>query len=419
MNDLYQRWKSLDTLISQWWDEDTRRATEPEILDPRVNRVWIPEGGEKERNQEEKTLLFLPFPYISGAGSEAAFPEMYCWDVFFVNSGLLLHNRHDIVRNHLLNHLFSILRFGMVLNGNRSYYLTRSQTPLLAQDVWRYYSHTDDLDFLSLAYPLLKQQFLGYWDADHHRTPTGLATCRDLGDPTHRPELAAEAEVLDFTPLFGGDVRRCVPLQINCALVAYLRALARMARALKRADETARWEEEAEQRSRQIRKLCWNPSESFFFEYDFVAQTQIPVFSLCAYWTLWAEVATPDQAEALVTHLQRFAFPHGLAFTDRIYPSPHHEFEWLQWQYPAGWPPMQMMVTDALLNYGYTAEARRHARAFLSLVLEQYAITGKLWEKYNVVEGNLSFPTERYSVPPMHGWASAAVTTLGHLAFSD
>ena len=52
-------------------------------------------------------------------------------------------------------------------------------------------------------------------------------------------------------------------------------------------------------------------------------------------------------------------------------------------------------------------------------MLNLYQKTGKLWEKYNVVEGNLNLPVERYPIPPMHGFISATVVILGRRLFSD
>jgi alpha,alpha-trehalase len=55
---------------------------------------------------------------------------MFGWDNFFINCGMLAHGRYDLVHGQLLNHLFMIMRHGMVLNANRTYFLTRSQPPL-------------------------------------------------------------------------------------------------------------------------------------------------------------------------------------------------------------------------------------------------------------------------------------------------
>ncbi len=395
-------WRALDAEIQTWWDGDRHTA-----------------GEEDVRRDSEGTLLFLPHPYITPGGVEKAFPEIYGWDTYYVNCALLAHGRADLAYDNIRNQLFQIDRFGMTLNGNRTWYRTRSQPPLWAEGVRRYVDATDDDDLLLQAYPLLKREYTDYWCAAHHATPLGLATNRDIGD-TDSPRLHAESETgLDFFAGFGGDVRRCVPLITNCILVNFARNLARMAVHLGRAAEAAEWETQAETRSALIRRHNWSEVTSCFFEYDFVAGRHVPVWSLNAYWPLWAGVATVGQAAAMVGHLDRFRHPHGLAFTDITYPSPHPEFTWLQWGRPAGWPPAQIMVAEALKRYGYNKEASATAIAFLTLQLRLFAETGKLWEKYNVVEGSLRFAKERYGVPPLHGWSSASVALLGRFLGLD
>ncbi|NUM78586.1 hypothetical protein HUU40_29860, partial [candidate division KSB1 bacterium] len=72
---------------------------------------------------------------------------------------------------------------------------------------------------------------------------------------------------------------------------------------------------------------------------------------------------------------------------------------------------------DALEAYGYIEIAQRLARKFLRLQLDWFDRTGVLWEKYNVVAGNLECPRERYPVVPLHGWSSTAVAYLGRKLF--
>jgi alpha,alpha-trehalase len=422
--ELQSLWHEVNTTISRWWDDDVRTALEKDVRDPVKNAIWYSDEEHRKKEirstgNDDWTLLFLPKPYLSAAGSESAFPEMYCWDTYFINRGLMLHERADLIRNHLVNQLFLIEQYGMVLNGNRTFYRTRSQTPLLAVDIWSYYQSTREIDLLYVAYPLLKKEYLHYWNADHHRTPSGLATNRDLGDTELRPELAAEAEIHDFSPCFEGDVRNCNPVQTNCALVRYADTLALIADALGRHEDVTVWKTDARVRRDRINDLCWNDEKQFYFDYHYIRGEQLPYWSLSGYWPLWADVATEKQARGMVGNLARFEQPAGLAQTDQRYPSPHPEFEWVQFQYPAGWPPIHMIIVEALDRYGYTGEARRIAGKYLSVMMRTYSHTGKLWEKYNVVEGNLSFPKERYRVPPMHGWSSAAVVVLGDYLFTN
>lgn len=391
-------WRELDAAIRGWWAGDVHTALEADV-----------------RADTEGTLLFLPHPYTTAGGSERAFPEMYGWDTFFINCALLVHDRTDLVKNHLLNQLHQIERFGMMLNGNRSFYQTRSQPPLLAEGVRRYVAHTGDRALLMQAYPLLMREYTGYWCAAHHATPTGLATNRDIGETSH-PRLHAESETgLDFFAGFDGEVRNCAPLITNCILAGYTKMLGWAAGELGLPAESVHWQEETETRAARIRQYCWNEQDGFFFEYNFVKGQQVPVWSLCAYWAMWAGVTNAEQNTRLVANLTRFESDHGLAMTDRDYGSPHPEFTWLQWSYPAGWPPFQIMVVEALDQAGFHDEAARVAAKYAALQLQLFAETGKLWEKYNVVAGTLTFPHERYEVPPLHGWSSAAVVLLGRV----
>lgn len=417
--DLKIRWRRLDDDIRGWWDGDMRTAQEQDISASGLDWTWIEtiatiSGRKPEQPPDEKTLLFLPFPFSPAAGNQGAFPEMFAWDSYFINLGLLAHGRLDLVRGLLLNQLFMIMRFGKVLNANRTYFLTRSQPPLHPDAIWQYYRASGDRDLLLLAYPLLRQEYHGYWGNAEHATPTGLTTNCDIHDPYIRAELASEAEAgLDFCPLFEGDIRRCVPLATNAQLVRYAQVLALIASELGFVDEAASWSSEAALRAERIRALCWNEQEGFFFEYNYVEQRPIPVWSLCAYWMLWSGVATEEQAGRLVGNLSRFEHDYGLTFTDRIYPSPFPEFPVLQWSYPYCWPPLITMTVVALAKSGYADDAARVGGKYLGWMLKQYEATGKLWEKYVVVPGLAEEAIERYGTAAFHGWASGSAAVIG------
>ncbi|HPN36221.1 MAG TPA: trehalase family glycosidase [bacterium] len=431
MTVMQEQWQALDRRIQTWWDAELHTAREQDLMDPKSHEIWSPTEEHRQRKMNKPqlpTLLYLPFPYITAGGGEAAFPEMYCWDTYFINRALALHGRFEIIRHHILNQLFLIERYGMVLTGNRTYYLGRSQTPLHSDSVLLYYEHTRDLDMISRAYPVLKQEYQGYWLADHHQTRSGLATNRDLTelsapaaaydlDESLRPELASEAEVMDFTAIYAGDVRACNPLQTNCVLVNYARNLAVMAGLIGRQKEAQSWQQEADRRCALIRELCWDEEQGFFFEYQFTTGRRLPYWSLAAYWTLWTDIATPQQVDRLVAQLPRFEYDHGLVQTLEKYPSPHPEFVHLQWDFPSGWPTFQILICEALIRRGYSDIARRIAQKYLRLQLDLYQSTGKLWEKYNVIEGNLNLPVERYPAVPLHGWSCTSIAYLGRLLF--
>ena len=421
-------WAALDVQLRGQWAADTSRATEAEI-----------------RKDESQQLLFLPFPYVSPTAPGSVYRFMFGWDTDFISRALMAHGALDQARNHILNYLFMVDRYGYMPNANAAELITRSQTPLIADTIWRYYLKAGDRDLLHEAFPRLKHNYESYWNASHHQTPVGLATNRDLGDPSLPPELAAEAEVgVDWTPIFGGDVRRCAPLVTNCALVRYARCLSNIAGSLGESKEARLFSEDASRRAALIRRYCWSEEAGFFLEYDFVTGKHLPCKSDCAFWTLWAGVATPAQARILVDALGLIEYGFGLASTDRAYPLPRPENDYgpacrlspdglenpqkqvmdavggenpLQWMYPAGWAPSHLIAVEGFDNYNFTSVANRIAAKFLGLMLHQYEKTGHLWEKYNVVDGSIVLPNARCGNIWMRGWTAAAAVLLGRRVF--
>jgi alpha,alpha-trehalase len=412
-------WTQLDTTIQSSWLDSRRQAGEVEIRS--CKDVILP--GNPDAQSEDAvasdvgardTLLFLPRPYLTPGGKEAAFSEMYAWDTFFINQGLLAHDLTDPVIDHLHNQLYMIDRYGMILNGNRTYYLYRSQNPLGAEGARRLLEHRFDKWLCHKAYAGFASEYEGYWTANHHLTPTGLSTARDLGVTGLRPELAAEAEVTDFTAVYDGDVRNCTPLLINTCLAKAEKALAWIAEQLGLNKDADLWKTRIEERIDRINTFLWDPKQQGYFEYNWKEERRLPYRSMAMFLPLWAGIATQEQADALIGHhLPDFFLPHGCPFTDTAYPSPHPEFEHLQWAYPAAWPSFQMLLVEALDAYGYSEQATELATRVLRTALHQYRLTGKLWEKYHALDGGIEIPVERYPTAPMQGWTAAMVAVFG------
>jgi alpha,alpha-trehalase len=383
-------WQALDAEVRDWWVGDLVTMQEPDLL-------------------VHTNAQFEPFPYVPAGGTPGAFPFLFDWDTQFINRALLAQDRADFVRHHILDHLSQIERHDHVLNYN-VVNMQRSQPPLLPDIVRRHQTAAPDLDLLMHAYGLLKAEYQRFWLAPHHSTPTGLTTFRDIG---RMDKQGAYFEAgLDNTPVWGADVRNCVPLILNCALVKYADDMAWIAGQVHRTDELAYWQTESRRRTDLIRRLCWDEAQGFFFEYDYVQGTPLPYWGVYAYWALWAGVATPRQAARLVGNLSRFETAYGLTETDRAYPDPTGLGN-LQWMHPLGWPPSQMNAVEGLDRYGYRDAARRIARKYVDLQVAVHTADGtdNVWEKYDVVAGAAAGS-------PFHGWSAASVAVLGRRAYT-
>ena len=56
-----------------------------------------------------------------------------------------------------------------------------------------------------------------------------------------------------------------------------------------------------------------------------------------------------------------------------------------QWDAPFGWAPLQLLAVEGLRRYGFTDDADRISRNFVSMVDAEYRKTGIIVEKYDVV----------------------------------
>lgn len=379
------------------------------------------------------TLIGLPSPYtVPTAGP--MFREMYYWDTFFTNEGLIRDGHPELAKGNTDNLVYLVRRFGKVYNGSRTYYEARSQPPYLSMMVDRIYRSTGDREWLAAACETLKEEY-AFWMRER-LTPVGLnrygssareelvdeflATGgkrlgRDFFNEGRSPEqlrklgldLVAEAESgWDFNPRFD---RRCTdfcPLDLNANLYQYEVNFARFARELGRDEEARQWLEKAARRRELLIEYCYDPSKKQFYDYDYVNSRRSDVLSGAVFALLYAGAVPQEYAPGIVRGLERLEFAYGIAACEnKPYDYPY------QWSYPNTWPPVCFYTVFGLARYGFDAEAERIASKWMKAVTKSFSATGNLWEKYNVETGTTEVSNE-YEMPAMLGWTAGTFICL-------
>jgi alpha,alpha-trehalase len=214
---------SIDTYIHQSWDTLSRSMSECKTLvDPKVTApplLYLPYGaptppqllalgsqckieiahlphrivhlGDVRASEITRPgLLYLPNRYVVPGGR---FNEMFGWDSYFIILGLLRDGRIDLARGMVENFFYEIENYGAVLNANRTYFLTRSQPPLLSSMIRAVYdaelahdpgaaNRARQKDWLAKAYEYARRDH-DFWLSDIHRAgDTGLARYFDIGE---------------------------------------------------------------------------------------------------------------------------------------------------------------------------------------------------------------------------------------------
>ena len=92
-----------------------------------VNQLW--DVLTKYPEESNGTLIPLPEKFIVPGGR---FREIFYWDSYFTMLGLQVCKKTDQVEHMVDNFAYLINKLGFIPNGNRTYYLGRSQPPFFA-----------------------------------------------------------------------------------------------------------------------------------------------------------------------------------------------------------------------------------------------------------------------------------------------
>ena len=392
-------------------------------------------------NTEDNGIYFgLPKPY-SVPAIKGMFQEMYYWDTYFMNAGLIAEGQLEQAKNNTENILYLIDRFGFMPNGSNELLLSRSQPPYASMMVRDIYGKTGDKAWLAKACTTLETEYTGFWMGER-MTATGLNCYGNQADDKELLEFyhylsgrfldfdttgiktdadrrrvgshfLAEAESgWDFTPRFDSRCEDFIPVDLNCNLYMYEQNFAWFYAELGWADD-GKWVGLANRRRELINQYCCNPADGLFYDYDFANCKWSGIYSAANFNVLWSGIATSEQAASIQKNLQRLELDHGVATCE-----PDNRKQDFQWDAPNGWANLQYLAIFGLEKYGYKRDSRRIAEKYTALVTKNFRSTGNIWEKYNVSEGTINVKNE-YEMPPLMGWSSSVFIIASEYCMVD
>jgi alpha,alpha-trehalase len=410
-------------------------------MEEHLTRLWPVLTRKADDQNPRSSLIPLPYDYVVPGGR---FSEIYYWDSYFTILGLKAEKRFDLIQNMVRNFAHLIDTIGFIPNGNRNYYLTRSQPPFFSVIV----KELEEYDSLASAHylePMVKEY--NFWmagidsvkkpgDAVQHvvMMSDGSIMNRyyDKGD-SPRPEAYKEDYALgqqqknkggklyrdlrsaaesgwDFSSRWfanGKDLSTIhttdiVPVDLNC-LLAHLEQMIARGYAMKGDEQTARsYTKKADLRRRALLTFTWDTGKNFFFDYDFIQNKRTDVKSLAGVFPLFFSIAGKELAvKAAVTIEKEFLKPGGLVTTLTDTDQ--------QWDAPNGWAPLQWVTYKGLKNYQIDKLANEIRKRWLRQNERVYEATGKMMEKYNVMDTTLIAGGGEYPNQDGFGWTNGVV----------
>ena len=394
----------------------------PDHISPRVrdnamahiDEYWGQLG--RHHTEDHGTLVGLPFPYVVPSAepeSTFQFEEQYYWDSYFMALGLTDKKYQMLVEGMLENLIYLFKRFHLIPNASRMYFTSRSQPPLLTSFIFHVYdTYGKDEAWLGQHIRVAEEEYENVWmNQKHpqwHKVYKGLSRYYDV-NVLH--DLAEAESGWDMTPRFERKCLDFLPVDLNALLYKYETDFARAETILKDAKKAEKWRRRAYDRKAAMNKLMWAKIRGFYFDYNFQRQLLGDIWSLAGYYTMWAGMASDEQAKRLVDNLVKFEKNGGLTTTTRPLIDTSVLFGSLkaQWAYPNGWAPLQYIVVEGLERYGYHDEARRIAAKWVKCNLDWFDRHGEFLEKYNVVNTKKKPVEGLYPSQTGFGWTNAVL----------
>ncbi|HLZ96933.1 MAG TPA: alpha,alpha-trehalase TreF [Steroidobacteraceae bacterium] len=426
--------------------EATSAAAEPdrESLLAHIDQLWNQLTRTTKTAPPDSSLLTLPYPYVVPGGR---FREMYYWDSYFTMLGLMQSGRRDLAEDMVRDFAYLIDTYGHVPNGARTYYLSRSQPPFFFEMVGLL-SADDPAASFGRYLPQLRREY-AFWMRGASELHRGSAQFRvvmlDDGstlnrfwddEDTPRDESYAEDTELakvstreprqlyrdiraaaesgwDFSSRWFADSRtrasldttEIIPVDLNSLLFGLEQAIS--AGCMRTGDSGCRreFEQRAARRRKAIDRHLWNAPSGAYLDYRWTRRERIAGISAATLYPLFVGMSSPLQARSVARTARDSLLKAGGIVTTPLETGQ-------QWDSPNGWPPLQWIAVDGLRRHREPALAATIACRWMAGVNHLYRETGKLVEKYDVVDTGRRGGGGEYPTQDGFGWTNGVMRRL-------
>ncbi len=412
-----------------------------------IDRMWEVLTREADRPNKYSSLLGLPNNYIVPGGR---FREIYYWDSYFTMLGLRESGKDELIEQMVRNFAYLISRFGFIPNGNRTYYLSRSQPPVFAHMVallaeirgehifdefkpfvvqeYKYWMRGGErASFVKgdseAAEHVVRMQdgeiMNRYWDSSISPREESFAEDVEIGrhiDESanfYRNMRTGAESGWDFSSRWFADgggrssirITDLVPVDLNIFLFQTEELLSRMYQREGKFKLSARYDTLASSRRTAIQKYLWDEESGWFTDYVHSEKRRVAKPTLASVFPLFGGIATTEQATRVIEMIEeKFLRPGGVVTT--------LETTGEQWDAPNGWAPLIYITVMALERYGAQELAHEIALRWCSLNISVYEKTGLLLEKYNVEDVESLAAGGEYAVQDGFGWTNGVLLAL-------
>lgn len=413
-----------------------------------IKDLWQVLRRAADTVNDNSSLLPLPNPYIVPGGR---FREIYYWDSYFTMLGLKESGEYEMMENMVNNFAYLINQYGHIPNGNRTYYLSRSQPPffslmveLLAQVkgelIYQKYQRELYMEFSYYTNSCFKFHCTykdesaiprqeSFFEDDSTAKEAVLAfrkvafftdtfIMRKASDSVYASVCnnlrSAAASGWDFSSrwmsgeeLHTTETNQIVPIDLKC-LLFNLEKISMVALQGKSKKSDGLPDDTMSLRSNYkdlLRREFYNEKIGWYCDYSIRDNKVMTNPTLAGMFPLFFRLADEKEVPRIVAFLKKNFLKDGGVVTSL-------KRTGQQWDAPNGWAPLQWVTIIGLENYGYHELAKEIATRWVNLNKKVFAETGKLMEKYDVVDTNQPAGGGEYPGQDGFGWTNGVLLAL-------
>jgi len=422
-------------------------------LGEEIQKLWV-ELGKVVRPQVKQyptrtSMLYIPNVFVIPGGR---FKEIYYWDTYWIVKAFMRSGAFDTARGVIENYFYLIRKNGFIPNGNRKYYLDRSQPPFLISMVKDYVEFSKDSTILeSVDFMLQEMEWFEEnrrvevvhknkaYDMFHYSTngsgPRPESYKEDL-EAVHESKLKTEEEKeelhkhiragaesgWDFSSRWvidskggctGGmesiKAKLIIPVDLNSLMYKNYATLAGFLNQLDRQVESKICQVKADQMKTAVMSVLFDSDSKTWRDYDMSNKKQRDFYYASNIFPLWADCYPEERAEELGEAAAEYltksaAVKQGGLLTSNVNSG-------MQWDAPNCWPPLQeIAVTGLIKSGGKDASAMAHQIASNFTATALKGCEGdecELYEKYH--EEGRSGGGGEYEVQTGFGWTNGVL----------
>jgi alpha,alpha-trehalase len=399
-----------------------------------IEELWGVLKRSADKLVEGSSLIPLPYPYIVPGGR---FREVFYWDSYFTMLGLAESNEWELIRNMIDNFAYLIHQYGFIPNGNRSYFLSRSQPPYFSCMIELLATKKSDDVYIKYLPVLVKEH--DYWMDKTHATkhvinindavlnryydqldkPRAESYQQDAtlsneckGDPCllYADLRAACESGWDFSGRWFKDGRtfstiqttNLIPVDLNCLLYHLESSISKAFRLNNDIQQADAFQSKAEKRKAAINQYFYDEKDGWYYDYNISENKANNQKTIAGITPFFFNIPPENYIDKAAELLKKEFLKDGGVVTTLINTEQ-------QWDWPNGWAPLQWLAIKGLDNYKQKEFAAELAHRWATLNVRVYRNTGKLMEKYNVIDTNLTAGGGEYPSQDGFGWTNGVL----------